>query len=280
MWPLSGKVVLLTGASRGLGVDMAKALAQTGARLALAARSEAELKSVADEVRGLGAEAIAVPADVASPESLEQLVARVTSELGSIDVLINNAGVEKPYEFERYTLGDIDWILNVNVHGLMHLTRIVIPQMIERRSGHIVNIASMAGLMGIPHNSIYSASKHAVVGFSRSLRLEMKDDNIGVSVVCPGFVEGGMFLEVGRKPPPLAGWVSSKKVADAVVKAIRTDAPEINVNKGLGKIGDWFMAISPRLTGWSMNVTGVVPFYREVAATAVSEAEDSEPPRR
>ena len=279
MWPLKGKVVLLTGASRGLGVDMAAKFAETGARLALAARSEVELKEVADKMAQLGAEVLVVPTDVVDDSSLQALVDRVTSEWGGIDVLINNAGVEKPYEFERLSLDEIDWILDVNVHGLMHLTRMVIPQMIERRSGHIVNIASMAGLVGIPHNSIYSSSKHAVVGFSRSLRLEMKDHGIGVSVVCPGFVQGGMFLEVGRKPPTMAGWVSSDRVAKTVVKAVKDNASEINVNKGLGMITDWFMAIAPNLTGWMMDRTGVVAFYREVAAAAVKTAEESESPR-
>lgn len=263
MWPLNDKVVVLTGASRGIGAELAKRFSALGARLVLAARSKDELEQVRES---LGGEALVVPTDVSNIDSLRELVAAATERLGPIDVLVNNAGIEKIWDFEDFDLDEIDRILDVNLRGTIHLSRLVAPQMVGRRQGHIINIASMAGLMPVPHNTIYSTTKHGMVGFSRSLRLELADHNVSVSVVCPGFVQGGMFLVVGKKPPAMAGWVSVEKVVAAVERTLRKDLPEVNVNKGLGKIGDWFMAISPSLTGRMLNLTGVVPFYRQIAA--------------
>lgn len=265
MQPLKDRIVLITGASRGLGVDMAHAFAKKGARLALAARSAEELEKVRADVESHGIRVIAIPSDVSELKSLRRLVEAVERDLGPIEVLVNNAGVEKVCDFEAMDPDEIEWIVRVNVVGLMWLTRLVVPTMIERRIGHVVNVASMAGLMAVPHNAVYSSSKHAVVGLSRSLRAELVDHNVGVSVVCPGFVEGGMFLEWGRKPPTMAGWVTSQQVADAVVGAVEHNRAEVNVNKGLGKFGDWFTAVAPDLTTGVMKRTGVVGFMREQA---------------
>lgn len=265
MRPLTKKVVLITGASRGIGVDIAHAFGKQGSRLALAARSADDLEKVRIDLEAAGVEAIAVPTDVSDLASLEALVATVTGKLGSIDVLVNNAGVEEVCEFETMPPDDIEWIIKVNVTGLIWLTRLVVPSMIERRWGHIVNMASMAGLVAVPHNSVYSSSKHAVVGVSRSLRVELAEHNIGVSVVCPGFVEGGMFAQWGRKAPAMAGSVTTQKVADAVVAAVLRDKAEINVNKGLGKIADWFQASMPETYYGILRRTGVSGFLRDQA---------------
>jgi short-subunit dehydrogenase len=268
---LDGKVVLLTGASRGLGVDMARAFAARKARLALAARSAEELETVRKEIIATGATAVAIPADVGDQRSLKSLVEKTEQALGPIDVLVNNAGIEQVCEFEDMALEDIARIVQVNVTGLIWLTRLVLPSMIRRRSGHVVNLASVAGLTAVPHNAVYSASKHAVVGISRSLRAEMADHGIGVSVVCPGFVDGGMFSQWGRKPPKMAGMVSPQSVAAAVVSAVERNRAEVVVNKGLGKITDWFVAVAPDFTIGVMNRTGVVGFLREQAALNAKE---------
>ncbi len=262
---LRDRIVLITGASRGLGVDMAQAFARKGARLALAARSEDELGKVRADVEQMGAEAVDIPTDVSDLASLKKLVDQATSRLGPIDVLVNNAGIEQVCDFENMKLEDIEQIVQVNVVGLTWLTRLVAPSMVERRSGHIVNIASMAGLVPVPHNAVYSATKHAVVGLTRSLRAELGDHNVGVSVVCPGFVEGGMFQRWGRKAPPMAGSVTPAQVAAAVVRAVEHNKAEISVNKGLGKISDWVTAVSPDLTINMMKRTGVAGFLRDQA---------------
>ena len=265
MKPLKDKVVLITGASRGLGVDMARTFAREGAKLALAARSGAGLEKIRDELTAKGVAAIAAPADVGDYESLQALVKVTASALGPIDVLVNNAGIEDVYDFESMPPERIEEIMHVNVVGLMWLTRMVLPSMIERRSGHICNIASVAGLTPVPHNAVYSASKHAVVGLSRSLRLEMRRHGVEVSVVCPGFVEGGMFLEWGREPPKTSPAVSSQAVADGVVKAVLGNKGEVAVTKGLAKIADWTFAMVPEFAGKMYARSGALEFLREQA---------------
>lgn len=262
---LEDRVVLVTGASRGLGVDIARAFAARGARLALAARSAEALEQVRDELLSSGRRAIAVPCDVGDLDSSRALVRAVEEQLGPIDVLVNNAGIEEVCDFEGMTPERIEAIVRVNVLGLIWLSRLVVPSMIERGAGHIVNVASLAGLVAVPHNAVYSATKHAVVGVSRSLRLELADHGVGVSVVCPGFVKGGMFLEWGRKPPAMAGWVTSREVARATVRSVRRDQAEVVVTKGLGRIADWFQAVSPGLSGSMLRWSGMVGFLREQA---------------
>lgn len=262
MKPLSNKIVLLTGASRGLGVDMAKHFAAKGARLALAARSEADLERVAASLPG---ETIVVPADVADLAALERLVKTVEGSLGAVDVLVNNAGIEHVGDFETMDVSLMERIVATNVTGLMWLTRLVLPSMISRGTGHIVNIASLAGLNPVPHNTVYSASKHAVVGFSRSLRAEMADHGIGVSVVCPGFVDGGMFAQWGRKPPRGLAAVSTEQVAEAVVAAVERNEGIVPVGKGLARIGHWVGAIAPEFARKTAERTGFTEFMREQA---------------
>lgn len=265
MKELRDKHVIVTGASRGLGVDIAKRFATEGTRLSLGARTIADLDRVADEIRAAGGIAHTYAVDVSDLASLGEFVANSRADSGPADVLINNAGVEAVTDFETMEPSEIAWIINVNVIGLLTLSRLIVPSMIERKSGHIVNISSMAGLLPVPHNSVYSTSKHAVVGASRSLRLELAEYGIGVSVVCPGFVEGGMFALWGRKPPSAAGSVTTADVADAVLRAVKLNKPLIKVNKVLGRSGPLIDAISPRYYDRVMRVTGVARFLRDQA---------------
>ncbi|HVL88940.1 MAG TPA: SDR family oxidoreductase [Actinomycetota bacterium] len=262
MKPLTGKVVLITGASRGLGVDMARAFAGKGARLALAARSAEDLESVRKE---LGSEAIAVVADLRDLGSLRSLVTTVESSLGPVDVLVNNAGLEQVCDFESMDLDQMKAIIDTNVTGLLWLSRLIVPSMVARRSGHIVNIASLAGLNPVPHNTVYSASKHAVVGFSLSLRAELEEHGVEVSVVCPSFVTAGMFAEWGRPAPKAVGAVDSPSVAKGVIEAVEKNKPLVTVAKGLGKIGHASFALAPGLALGTMKKTGVVRYMREQA---------------
>ncbi len=265
MKPLTDKVVLLTGASRGLGVDMARSFAKEGSRLALAARSGSELEKVRAELETQGAKAIAVPTDVGDLASLRALVKETESALGPIDVLVNNAGIEEVCDFESMDFEYMEQMLSVNVLGLMWLSRLVVPSMMERRSGHICNIASLAGVTPVPHNTVYATTKHAVYGFSRSLRLELAEHGVEVSVVCPGFVEGGMFLRWGRPAPKVSGSVTPQQVADAVLKAVQSNKGEIIVTKGLGKIADVTFAMMPEIAAKVMKRTGASGFLEEQA---------------
>jgi short-subunit dehydrogenase len=265
MKPLTDKVVLLTGASRGLGVDMARAFGARGARLALAARSGGELEKVRAELEAQGVKAVSVPTDVSDLASLRTLVKETEASLGPVDVLVNNAGLERVCNFESMDLEYMEQMLSVNVLGLIWLTRLVLPSMIERRSGHVCNIASLAGLTPVPHNAVYSATKHAVVGLSRSLRMELRTHGVEVSAVCPGFVEGGMFVEWGRPAPKAAPSVSSQAVADAVIKAVETNKGKIIVTRGLGKLADVTFAAMPEFAASMMRRTGAAGFLEEQA---------------
>lgn len=265
MRPLEGKVVLITGASRGLGVDMAHAFAGQRAKIGLAARSGDELAKVRADVEASGVQATDFTADVGDIRALPDLVARVERALGPVDVLVNNAALEHVTHFETEALERIDQIVGVNVTGLIALTRLVVPGMIARGAGHVVNVASVAGLVPVPFNAVYSATKHAVVGFSRSLRLELRDAGVGVSVVCPGFVDGGMFAEWGRPAPKISKAVTPKQVADGVVAAVLRNRGEVVVTRGLARLGGVFQSVAPDLSGTMMDRTGMLAFLREQA---------------
>jgi short-subunit dehydrogenase len=263
---VSGKVVVITGASRGIGADLARGFAERGARLALCARSAEQLEEVAERVRSMGSEALVVPTDVEDPASLRAMVDRVTSEAGRIDVLVNNAGVDKVWDFRDIAVEDIEWIVRVNLTGLIVATRLVVPQMVERREGHVVNMSSGAGLAPVPYASIYSATKHGVVGFSRSLRIELAQHGVGVSVVCPGFVMGdGMFAQHGLTPPRSAGKVEVPEVTAAVLEAVRRNKPEVVPAPVTNRLADVMVAVAPRAFAVGMRRTGVVDFYRRWA---------------
>lgn len=265
---LQGRVAIVTGASRGLGVRMAEALARKGANIALAARSAEDLEKTAEAIRAIGVQVAAIPTDVNKRTDQKNLVKKTTEQLGPPDVLINNAGVERIVNFHEMDLDDIENIIRTNVIALETLTRQVVPGMIERRRGHIVNIASMAGKTAVPYSTVYSSSKHAVVGFSWSLREEVKRFGVGVSVVCPGFVsDEGMFTAwTGGKPPKLASTVSPQDVAAATVRAVEKNRAEISVIPGLGKVSDVGYAVSPDLGMSIMRRIGVYKFFSREAA--------------
>jgi short-subunit dehydrogenase len=265
MKQLTDRVVLITGASRGLGVEMARRFGSAGARLALAARSGSDLEKVRAEMEEHGAKAIAVPADVSDLESLRAMLKEVEKALGPVDVLVNNAGIEEVNDFENVSLERMEQLVQVNLIGPLWLSRLVIPSMIERRTGHICNISSLAGVTPVPHNAVYAATKHGLVGLSRSLRMELEEHGIEVSVVCPGFVEGGMFEKWGRPALKSAGAVTPEQVADAVLKAVTQNKGEIVVTKGLGKIADVTFAAAPEFAAKIMKRVGGAKFLADQA---------------
>src|SRR5918994_2674044 len=269
---LSGTVGILTGASRGIGRVLAEHLARKGVDLALAARSRDALDETAERVRAIGSRAVTVPTDVCDRDSLQQLVDTTVRELGPVDLLVNNAGVEHYAYYEEIDLSVIEKIIRTTVIGVEMLTRLVLPDMVERRRGHIVNIASAAGKIPTPYNTVYASSKHALVGFSWSLRQEMKRYGVGVSVICPVFVsDAGMFhsWSGGRKPPPVAKPVSPAEVAAETLRAIERDRCEVVVSSRLGKVADVFAAMAPDFTAAVARRAGLysflesgIPYYR------------------
>lgn len=185
---LNGKIAIVTGAGRGIGKAVAIALANEGVNIGLLARTEAHLKEVASEVQALGVKAAYAAVDISSQEEAEQAINKITDELGTADILINNAGIGK---FE--TLLEMDpqeWkrIIDVNLMGPYYATRAVLPQLIEKNRGDIINISSTNGLNGAATSSAYSASKFGLIGLTESLAQEVRRNNIRVTALTPSTV--------------------------------------------------------------------------------------------
>jgi short-subunit dehydrogenase len=246
---LQGSNVVLTGGSRGLGPYIARALLARGARVTLAARSAEDLEQVR---KSLDPDRVStVVADVTNEDDRTTILADAEAAFGPTDVLINNAGIEQVLPFEEFTEEDIHALVTVNLDAPIQLCRLAVPGMVERRRGHIVNMASLAGKAAVPYNTVYSGTKHGLVGFSYSLRAELHGTGVSVSVVCPGFVsEAGMFADRAHADVPRGSgtWTTPTKVAAAVIRAIEKDLADVVVSGALGKIADVSLAMAPRLT--------------------------------
>jgi 3-oxoacyl-[acyl-carrier protein] reductase len=189
MRSLTGKVAVVTGAGRGIGRAIGVALGRAGARVVRAARSAAELRAVAEEIRGGNGDALDLPTDVTRDEELERLVQRTLKEWGSIDILVNNAGWGKTGPIVNAKPEDWDATLKVNLRAPMILTRLVLPAMLEKKGGAIINIGSISAKAGQANTAAYSASKFGLLGFTQSLFEEVREYGVKVSVILPGFVD-------------------------------------------------------------------------------------------
>lgn len=192
---LSGKNAIITGAGRGIGRAIALALAAEGVNVGLLAQSEATLENVAKEVEALGVKVTIATADVSSNDEVTQAIESLTSELGQVDILINNAGIAKFGNFLDLEVSEWEKIIQVNLMGVYYVTRAVLPGMIEQKSGDIINISSSAGQKGAPLTSAYSASKFGVFGITESLAMEVRKHNIRVTALAPSTVATDLALE-------------------------------------------------------------------------------------
>ena len=275
MKDLRGANAVVTGASRGIGVFIAKALADEGVNLSLAARSEAELHQVRTEIEGLGVRAIATVCDVADPDDRAALLARTEAGLGPIDILVNNAGIERIRRFELAAEADFTETLAINLEAPILLTRAVVPGMLERGRGHVVNIASGAGKVGVAYGTSYCASKHGLVGFTHALRAEYDRSPVGFSVVCPGFVtDVGMYdrwEQRGVRAPKLAGSSKPEKVAAVTVDCIRRNKAEVIVNtppvRPLVVLANVLPSATPKLLRWF----GYTSTFEKVIAAGIDQ---------
>jgi NAD(P)-dependent dehydrogenase (short-subunit alcohol dehydrogenase family) len=179
---------VVTGGSRGIGRATARALAEAGARVVIAARSAAEIESVAAELVAAGLEVAAVACDVTEPAAVERLRDEAVARLGAVDILVNNAGAASSAPLKVQRLEEWRRLFAVNVEGTFLASRAFLPGMLEHGWGRIVNVASVAGRTAAPYISAYAASKHAVVGFTRSLAAEVAARGVTVNAVCPGYV--------------------------------------------------------------------------------------------
>ena len=243
---IQGKIAVVTGAASGIGRATAIALAREGADLALADVNDDRLEEARKEIAALGRKALAVHTDVSKLQDVRNLFDRCMGEMGRVDILMNNAGVHLLGPAEKISIADWEWVVGINLWGVVYGVNVFLPHMLDRGSGHIVNTASMSGLIGAESSIPYVATKFAVVGMSECLAAYLRPKGIGVTVLCPGFVatniveherlvpfEDGLdderraFLEAvkrgewSRFEALPGGVVSPDQVAEKVVHAIK-----------------------------------------------------------
>jgi uncharacterized protein len=226
-------VVVVTGASAGIGRATATAFAREGSRVVAAARREDRLKTLVDEVERRSGTAVAVACDVTDPEQVEELRRRVREAFGHCDVLVNNAGVPGGGPFAELSMEQIERVVRTNYLGVLYCSKAFLPMMLEAGRGHIVNVASLAGRYAVPGSSVYSSTKHAVVGFSEALDYELAPRGVRVTVVNPGLVATESFphrdaIDRGRRV------MEPDRVARVIVDVVRRGkAPEVSIPRWL-----------------------------------------------
>ena len=189
---LEGRGVVVTGGGRGIGRAVARRLAESGAAVVVSARSTEEIEDAAEELRADGLQAHAVRCDVANEASVAAMAEEAIERLGTVDILVNNAGIALSNPVKRLPLEEWNQIIAVNATGTFLCTRAFLPGMVDRGWGRIINVASVAGLRGARYIAAYTASKHAQVGFTRALAMEVAGNGITANAICPGYVDTPM----------------------------------------------------------------------------------------
>ena len=211
---------LITGATEGIGRAIAFGLGRAGYQVGVCARTPSKLRTLLDELAAAGLTAAGYPADVGLEADVATLMSHLTATLGPIDVLVNNAGIAVLKPFAELTLDEWDATMATNLRSLFLVTQAVLPGMRERRRGSIVNISSLAGRNGFAGGTAYTASKHAVLGFSRSLMLEVRTDNVRVIAICPGSVDTPLMRTQTAFATRLEKILQPEDVADTVLAAL------------------------------------------------------------
>jgi NAD(P)-dependent dehydrogenase (short-subunit alcohol dehydrogenase family) len=259
-YDLDGKVVVITGGSRGLGLVLARELVAHGARVAICARDANELARAKADLEHRGGEVFTMTCDVTDRDDIQRLVATVRDELGPIDVLVNNAGVIDVGPMEHMTLADYDRAMATHFWGPLNLTLAVLPEMRARGEGRIVNITSIGGKMAVPHLLPYTASKFALVGLSEGMRAELAKDGIRVTTVVPGLMRTGSppnatfkgrhrdeyrWFAIGDSLPITS--MQAERAARKIITALRHDDPEV-VLSVQAKLAVALHALAPSFT--------------------------------
>ena len=254
MHSFAGKTVLITGASEGIGRALALALAPERARLALVARNAARLQEAARECAARGAEVLALEADVSRQEDCARVVQQTLERFGALDVLVNNAGITMWSRLDAVSdLGVFGRLLATNYLGAVYTTAAALPYLKNSR-GLIVAVASIAGLTGVPERTGYAASKHALVGFFESLRIELRGSGVGVTLVAPDFVVsqihrralGGDGVPLGATPMQEAQIMTAARCAQLMVRAMRR-RQRLLITSARGRFARWARLVVPAL---------------------------------
>jgi len=251
-------VIVITGASSGIGAAASRLFGKHGYRVVLAARREKELETLADEIRKDGGFALPLPTDVTDLDQLTRLVDKTISEFDQIDILFNNAGFgSMNWLQEMDPVSDIDLQLKVNLFGLIHTSRLMLPHMIQKKRGHIINMASVAGLIATPTYSIYAASKFAVRGFTQALRREVDRYGIHVSGIYPGGVATEFSIKTGSKPKlgmttPKMLLLTVEDIAKVVLRVAKKPKRMVVIPKIMLPLV-WINHIFPGFVDWTIR---------------------------
>ena len=217
---LAGRKALVTGASRGIGRAIAIALAEEGADVALLATSAELLQGVAEEVRGLGRQAVALPVDLRSSEAVKAAVEQAVETLGGLDIVVNNAGITADQLFLRHKDEDWERVLDVNLTGAFRVTKSAARALLKSKAGRVINLTSVVGLTGNPGQASYCASKAGLIGFTKSLAKELASRGVTVNAIAPGFIETDMTAALNEdqraavaKQVPMGRFASPQEVA-------------------------------------------------------------------
>jgi short-subunit dehydrogenase len=230
------------------------------------------LEQVADDIRATGVQVLPIPTDVTNREARAALVATAERTFGAVDVLVNNAGGDPQREFHHYTADDVEALIQLNLTGPIELTRLLLPGMLQRKQGHIVNISSMGGRIGFPHTEVYSAAKDGLIGFTRVLRADYRKAGVSSSVLILGSIGGAgtgarTLAEMNLHMSAMGKAFLSppEAVARAVLKSIRRDKAEIVIMPGPGRLLRALMDLFPGM-GPAMNqIGGVTPLMKQIA---------------
>ncbi|HIV82789.1 MAG TPA: 3-ketoacyl-ACP reductase [Candidatus Salinicoccus merdavium] len=233
MQNISGKTALITGGGRGIGRATAIALAEEGVNIGLVGRTMENLEKVQEELKSYDVKTTVAAADVSDMEAVTSAVESIRGELGPIDILLNNAGISKFGGFMDLTPEEWTNIINVNVNGVYYTTRAVLPEMIERNTGDIINISSTAGQKGGPITSAYSASKAAVIGLSESLMMEVRKKNIRVATMTPSTVATDMAVELDLTDGNPEKVMQPEDLAELIVAQLKLNPRVVLKHAGL-----------------------------------------------
>ena len=260
--------VLITGASGGIGTYITREFIRRGANLALVAYPGAGLEDLKAEALKAGCKAIAHSSDLRENDQCHFVIEQVVKEFGGIDILINNAGVEYTSFYHELREDTVRSILRVNLEAPMILTWLAIPHMLKKKSGFIINMSSLAGKSFPAYQEPYAATKAGLVGFTSSLRATYSGTGVSASVICPGFVEAGIYERLKQKTgfgaPVTFGTSRPEAVVRAVIRAIEHDTPEIIVNPIPCRPLLATTALLPRLGESLLRVMGAHKFFRRV----------------
>ena len=266
------KVAVITGASAGIGIDTAQLFARSGYRVVLAARRAERLVELQQEIEQAGGTALAVPLDLADVATSESLVTRAVETYGRLDVLVNNAGFGTQRRFVETELESIQQMFAVNVLSCMALARAAVPVMLEQGGGSIINVASVGGVVAHPLNVVYCSSKHALVGFSKSLRLELWGSGVSVTAVCPGATRTE-FFDVARADIPFDSMIDRFAVAPITVALTILRACGSRRALMFPTWGAWFLYWADRWLPW-ISQAGNIRYRDTVLRMARGEPEE------